>query len=114
MHEYSIAQALLSRIEAEAARQGALTVHRVSIQVGESSGVEPTLLSTAYDVLRAGTCCASAALQIELVPTRWQCPRCHAQVTQVLECETCGEPAQLLHGGELILSRLELEVPTHV
>lgn len=114
MHEYSIAHALLTRIEAEAKKQNALAVHRVKIQLGEHSGVEPSLLRTAYEVLREGTCCAAAVLDIDVLPVRWRCPQCGAQVTQLLECGVCQESAQLVQGAELVLSALELEVPTHV
>ena len=58
MHEYSLVEALVRRVEEEARRRGALRIHRLSVKVGELSGVDPELFSTAYDTFRAGTLCA--------------------------------------------------------
>ena len=62
MHEYSIVQALLERVEAEAAARGAVAVERVVVQIGELSGVEIELLATAYDTFRERTICERAPL----------------------------------------------------
>ena len=43
MHEYSIVQALLDRVAAEARSHGAVAVHRIRVQIGEASGVESDL-----------------------------------------------------------------------
>ena len=64
MHEYSIIQALLSRIEAEAGRRGPARSHRVRISIGELSGVEIELLATAYGIFRERTICENAPLEI--------------------------------------------------
>ncbi len=40
MHEYSIVQALVERVDAEARARGATAVHRLSVSIGELSGVE--------------------------------------------------------------------------
>ena len=61
MHEYSLVEALISRVEAEARQRGALKVHGLSVRVGELAGVDPELFQTAYDTFRAGTLCAEAA-----------------------------------------------------
>ena len=55
MHEYSIVQALLERVAAEARARRATSVHRLTIRIGELSGVEPELLATAYATFRERT-----------------------------------------------------------
>lgn len=112
MHEYSVGQALMDRIDAEVAAHGATAVHRVTLRIGEVSGVEPELLASAFDMLKAHSVCADAALVIERVPARWACPSCSAPIAAgaVLRCAACDRPATLLAGDEIVLAQLEMEV----
>lgn len=113
MHEYSLVQALVERVEAEAARRKATAVHRLQVRIGELSGVDPELFQTAYDTFREGTICAEAPLALERVAATWSCPRCGRRIARgaPLRCDDCGEPARLDEGGDaLTLMRVELEV----
>jgi hydrogenase nickel incorporation protein HypA/HybF len=113
MHEYSIVSALLDRIEAEAAKRGATGVHGVQVRIGELAGVDRDLFKTAFETFRVRTVCARAALTVVPVEARWICPRCGESLPRgaVLRCETCREPAKLARGDEIVLDRIELEVP---
>lgn len=113
MHEYGIIQSLLQRIEAEARSHGATAVHRVVLRLGEISGVEPDLLGFAFEAYREGTVAAAAELSIQTVPARWECSLCGVELPRggFLRCEPCGAPARLAAGDDIILERLELEVP---
>jgi hydrogenase nickel incorporation protein HypA/HybF len=113
MHEYSLVVALMERIEEEAAAHRALAVHRVRVRIGELSGVEPDLLESAFGIVRTGTICARAALDIERVPARWECSACRRplEAGQRLRCAACGGPAALAGGDEILLGQIELEVP---
>jgi hydrogenase nickel incorporation protein HypA/HybF len=113
MHEYSLVQSLVERVEAEAASRGALAVHKVSVRIGELSGVDPELFQTAYDTFREGTRCAQAPLVLERVAASWSCPRCGARIARgaALRCLPCGVPARLDDGGDaLMLNQIEMEV----
>jgi hydrogenase nickel incorporation protein HypA/HybF len=112
MHEYSIVQALVDRVEREARARKATAVHRLSVRIGELAGVEAELLASAYDICRAGSLCAGAELAIESVPARWACPGCGREVPagEVLRCPVCRSPARLVSGDEIILDRIEMEV----
>lgn len=83
MHEYSLVQAMFHQIEEVVRAQRALAVKRVHVRIGDRAGVEPALFQTAYDVFRVDTMCAEAPLDIEPVA----------------------------RSDELLLDRLELEVP---
>jgi hydrogenase nickel incorporation protein HypA/HybF len=114
MHEYSLVEALISRVEAEARRRQALAVHGLSVRVGELAGVDPELFQTAYDTFRAGTVCAQAPLALTRVPATWSCPRCRQPIArgEVLRCRACDEPARLDDGSDaLTLDGIDLEVP---
>jgi hydrogenase nickel incorporation protein HypA/HybF len=113
MHEYSIIQALMGRVEAEARAHGASSVVRLEVRIGELSGVEPELLSSAYSMWRVGTICAAARLEIQRVPAAWSCPECQEPIPkgETLRCARCEVPARLRQGDEIFLDRIEMEVP---
>ena len=112
MHEYSVVQALIDRVETEARTRGAHAVHRLSVRVGELSGLDVELFETAYATFRDRTLCAEAELCITVVPVRWQCVGCGGVVTArtTLRCSRCGEEVRLAAGDEIILDRIEMEV----
>jgi hydrogenase nickel incorporation protein HypA/HybF len=112
MHEYSVAQALVGQVEREARRRDAVAVSAVHVRIGGLSGVVPELLEQAYTLCRAGTLCAGAELRVVAVPVEWECPSCGGVLAggQVLQCASCGLPARLRQGDELVLERIEMEV----
>jgi hydrogenase nickel incorporation protein HypA/HybF len=114
MHEYALVAALVEQVGqvAQAAPPGA-TVRRVHVTIGELAGVERALFATAFETFRARTVCDGAALVIHAVAARWECPRCGAARArgEVLRCPACDLPARLASGDEIVLERVELEVP---
>jgi hydrogenase nickel incorporation protein HypA/HybF len=113
VHEYAIVQALLSRVEDEARARNASAVRRLSVSIGELSGVEPELLATAYEFFRERTLCDGAEMVVERVPARWVCSVCGEGLTRGarLTCSACRAPGHLEQGGEIVLERIEMEVP---
>jgi len=140
MHEYSIVQSLVDSVEKAVWRTGnpacpggqdparpggqdpacpdrqdclSSTVHRIHVRIGDVSGVDAGLLATAYEVFRTGTRCEWAEMVIERVPARWECPRCATVIAagRALRCPSCDQPARLAAGDEIVLQRIELEVP---
>jgi hydrogenase nickel incorporation protein HypA/HybF len=116
MHEYSIVSALIDRAEGEARRAGASSIAKLTVRIGELSGVDSRLLATAFDTFKERTLCAAAVMEIEDVPAQWQCPRCGAEPGPggALRCAACDRPLELRAGDEIVLAHLELEVPDHV
>ena len=112
MHEYSIVQALLDRVKAEAEAHGATAVHRVRVRIGELSGVEVELLKSAYELFRERSVCAAADLEVVSAAARWICEGCGREIPsgEPLRCADCGLAAHLADGGEIVLERVELEV----
>jgi hydrogenase nickel incorporation protein HypA/HybF len=82
MHEYSLVQAMFDQIGDAVRANSALAVRRVHVRIGRFAGVDPELFRTAYDVFRVKTFCADAPLEIAGAA-----------------------------GDELLLERIELEVP---
>ena len=112
MHEYSLVQALMDRVEQEARARNATAIHRLSVRIGSLAGVEKDLLRSAYELCREGTICSGVELLIEPVEARWACGRCGRAVApgEILTCPVCGSPARLTAGDEIVLDRIEMEV----
>ena len=112
VHEYSIVQALVDRVEAEAHARQAIAVERVVVSIGELSGVEVELLRTAYETYRTRTICERAPLDVTFVPAEWVCRPCAAPVgaAGIRRCPACGGPATLQRGDEILLERIDMEV----
>lgn len=117
MHEYSLVQALLTQVHAEARARGAVAVRRVQVRIGPLAGVERGLFRTAFAHCRADGLCDDAVLDVtgDAEPT-WRCAVCGTDVVPDggMACPDCGMPARLAGGDELLLERIELEVPSHV
>jgi hydrogenase nickel incorporation protein HypA/HybF len=113
VHEYSIVEALLARVDAEARARGATAVHRLTVRIGELSGVEIDLLTTAYATFRDRSICAHADLDVRPVAAAWACPQCDGSIERggMLQCPRCGVPARLIQGDEILLDQIEMEVP---
>ena len=112
MHEYSIVQALIDRVQKEADAHGATAVHGIRVRIGEFSGVEVDLLRSAYELFSEKSVCEGAELDIVPVPARWTCRGCGAPIRagEILRCPVCSQPARLAEGDEIILERIEMEV----
>jgi hydrogenase nickel incorporation protein HypA/HybF len=112
VHEYSIVQALLAKVAAEARARGARRVRRVRVRIGELAGVETELLATAFETFRERSICEGARLEIRAIRARWRCPRCLRRGKRggPLRCARCGSPLELLQGDDIVLERIEMEV----
>jgi hydrogenase nickel incorporation protein HypA/HybF len=114
VHEYSLVEALVRRVEEEVHRQGATRVHGLRVRIGGLAGVDAELFRTAYETFRQGTVCEGAALELAGGPAGWACPRCGSAIPPgaVLHCAACGVPARLAEGADaLTLDAIDLEVP---
>ena len=112
MHEMSICQALMDQVERIAGEQGASRVDKIVLSIGPLAGVEPELLSRAYEISRAQTIAENAELEIETGPIVVECRKCGASGeagVSRLVCPSCGDwQVNLTQGDELLLLRLEV------
>ncbi len=98
MHEYSIVQSLLGRVQESIRGYDVSAVRRLRLRIGALSGIDGTLLRTAYELCAPGTLCEGAALEIQDVPARWRCARCERDALpgQPLVCPACGGTVTLV------------------
>jgi hydrogenase nickel incorporation protein HypA/HybF len=114
MHEYSLVEALIRRVEAEARQRGATRIHGLKVTIGELAGVDPELFRTAYETFRAGTLCEGAPLDVVHHPAAWACSGCGQPIArgEPLRCGACGAPAKLdAKSDGLLLESIDMEVP---
>ncbi len=115
MHELSVCRSLLDEVTKIATSHGASAVERITVEIGRLSGVEPELLARAFEIARAGTCAAQAALSIEVLEITVRCTDCgtssRVQPNHLL-CAACGGyRTQVLEGDELRLRAVALAMP---
>ncbi|MGF1724868.1 hydrogenase/urease nickel incorporation protein HypA [Photobacterium nomapromontoriensis] len=113
MHEYSIVSALIDQCESHARENNASSVTRVAIKVGVLSGVEPTLLKTAFETFKQEGVCRDAILEMQIQPLVIICHQCRQEslmeARQVM-CPHCQSlDTKVIDGEELLLMQLELE-----
>ena len=119
MHEMAIAQSLMDIIRREMEKNGASTLHSVTIRAGELNAVVPQALETAFRALTEKTSLQGARLKIETVPLELECGSCGKRFTSggddmaflSAECPGCGMELghRILAGRELYVQSLEAE-----
>lgn len=127
MHELSVASAI---VETALRHAGGRKVTVVDVRIGRLRQVVPDSLSFYFDIVTRDTDCEGAEMRIEHVDSRLRCPACwnewdpappplatHEDPSQLSEappplpsfrCETCGEPGEVLTGGELEVESIEV------
>jgi hydrogenase nickel incorporation protein HypA/HybF len=112
MHELSICQGLMTKVEEVALENRATAVETIFLSVGPLSGIEPSLLKRAFEIARLDTIAESAELEIQTGPIMVECNECGAS-SEVrlyhLVCGSCGNwRVRVTQGEELLLLSLEL------
>jgi hydrogenase nickel incorporation protein HypA/HybF len=114
MHEYSLVEALVRRVEEEARRRNAIAIHGLKVSVGELAGVDPELFRTAFETFRAGTMCEKTSIEVVTYAASWTCPGCGKPFARgdVLHCAACDRPARMNQNSDaLLLESIDMEVP---
>lgn len=90
------------------------TVDKITIEIGPLSGVDPSLLRSAFDGMRGRGCTAAAELVIEPVSVQVECASCgaiSAAAANRLICTICGgHPTAIVSRQELRLLRVEMHL----
>ena len=112
MHELSVCQSIVSQVQNIVAQHDAKGVSLIKLQVGPLSGVETHLLQQAFPIASSGSVAEEAELEIEELPIRVSCKRCHAETdasSNRLVCGQCGDwQTTVISGDEMLLTSVEL------
>jgi hydrogenase nickel incorporation protein HypA/HybF len=109
MHELGITRNIVA-IVADAARGRRVT--RVTVEVGQLSGVMAEAMAFCFDVVAEGTALEGATLEIREVPGRARCNACGAEflTPNLFTACACGSRDATRTGGdELKVKAMELE-----
>lgn len=113
MHEVSLVRSLLAQVGRIVASQGGGAVRMIRLQCGPLSGVEPALVSSAFELLRVESDFADASLSIDEVPLEALCHQCRAVFMPErfrFACPRCGsQDTDVIQGDAMILESIELE-----
>ncbi len=112
MHEYSIVQSLLEACEKHAKENDSTKVTRVVVKIGVMSGVEPSLLKSAFDTFKEKTICEEAEFIMNIQNIVVLCSSCKKESTlKKLEyiCPNCQSiDLKIMDGEDMYLMQLEL------
>lgn len=113
MHEYSIVSALIEQCEQHARANQANRITRVEVKLGVMSGVEPSLLQTAFDTFKLDGICRDAVLNMQIQPLVIRCNDCQSESVlreRTVVCPACQSyRTRVLDGEEMLLMQLEME-----
>lgn len=113
MHELALCERVLRVIEAEAAVHGFTRVSRVCLELGDLAAVEVEAMRFGFEVVKAGSLAAQAALEIERIAGAAWCEACRAEVAVSRRFDACarcgGYPLALTRGDEMRIKALEVE-----
>lgn len=113
MHEYSIVQALIEQCESLAQEHRACQVSKVSVKVGQLSGVDPYLLQTAFEAFKQNSdVCQQAELDMQIQAVEVFCLGC-GETNRLSEhhyvCPACqSDRVTITDGKEMFLMQLEM------
>lgn len=108
MHEVSMMQNTLDIAITQAQLNKATKIERLTMNIGELSGVIPEALEFAFEVLIQGTMAENAQLEIRNIPVVCYCQKCDRNFQPeeyIYECPQCQQICtNILTGRELELA----------
>ncbi|MEZ5064982.1 MAG: hydrogenase maturation nickel metallochaperone HypA [bacterium] len=111
MYELTLASSIVELVRSEQRAHARGLPRRISVRVGEFSGVDPETLRSGVEALVRETDLAGMKLEIEKVPHRRQCPTCRREYDASPwdpRCPECGDTHTVLtSGNELDVRVLE-------
>lgn len=113
MHEYSVVQSLLDLCEEHLIANKRTKITKVVIKIGIMSGVEPSLLSIAFDTFKEKTVCEDAVLQMQIQKLKFKCKKCDFEnevENRSYLCPKCqSNEISIIDGEDAYLMSLEME-----
>jgi hydrogenase nickel incorporation protein HypA/HybF len=113
MHEMTIALNILEIALENARKEGAQSINKIDVIVGQLSGILVNSLNFCFDIARKDTLADSALLNIIARPGRGLCLECSTEfsVDSLYEpCPECGEfKVSLTQGKELQIRSINID-----
>ncbi len=111
MHEVSIMMSIIETALDVAQKNQAEKILKISLDIGEKSGVVVDALEFAFEAVTRETIAGEAILDIDLIPFEGQCISCghRFKCDHFIICEKCGSPGKMISGNELRIKSIEVE-----
>ena len=116
MHELSYVVRFVNSAIRLAEEHQALSVQKLTVQVGEMTDVLPEYLHKYYPDATKGTILEDSILETEPLPARVLCGSCRTEYHPEKEtnylCPQCGSGSgKILAGRHVLLKNVEMEIP---
>lgn len=113
MHELSLTEGMVCMVCDAAKKENAKRVLKVTLAVGEDSGIVPACVNTYYDLLAAGTVAEGAAIEASVIRSTLFCEGCKEEFERArfsFACPACGaEGVPTQKGSACYIESIELE-----
>jgi hydrogenase nickel incorporation protein HypA/HybF len=119
MHEMGIATEIYRLGQEAMVESGGVRLEKVIVAIGDRTGVEPDLLSFAWEAITAGGTDQDAELEVQWCPARQLCENCgevaeRAPGSWLRLCPHCDGVLRLEGGEELDLLRISFTTSENV
>lgn len=108
---------MLVQVAAIVADQGGHEAEEIRLRCGAFAGVDPTLLASAFEMLRPGTPWERTRLRIEIDPLELRCEACAESFSPErfrFVCVHCGSPrVRELSGDQVIIESIVVAAPAN-
>jgi hydrogenase nickel incorporation protein HypA/HybF len=113
MHEMSLTEKIYRLVLTEAKAHGAKRVTKITISIGELSGVAADSVEFYFRMLAKGTMAQDAILEFNRVPARLFCIYCKQEFNKLARdffCPNCGNLGRLTEiGQECTIESIEVD-----
>ncbi|MCK4356934.1 hydrogenase maturation nickel metallochaperone HypA [Candidatus Bipolaricaulota bacterium] len=113
MHELAITQSMLDLALEQAKKNNAIRIQKVSVIIGEMSGVVDECVRFYFEILSEGTIAEGAKIAIRNIPATARCRQCETRFEvhgMDWICPMCGKAQiEIVGGKELYLESIEVE-----
>jgi hydrogenase nickel incorporation protein HypA/HybF len=113
MHEFPITQQIIKIAEETAVKNNAKKVLKISLVVGETSGIVEESIRMYFDIVSKGTIVEGAELEVTHVEHKMFCPKCKKYFKRekyYFDCPECGGPGDPTEvGKEFYIKDIEID-----
>ncbi|MEZ0536912.1 hydrogenase maturation nickel metallochaperone HypA [Caldicellulosiruptoraceae bacterium PP1] len=113
MHEYYVTQQMIEIATDEAKKANAKKINKISVVVGELTGIIDESLKFYFDLLVKGTILEGSELEIINKKAKLRCQQCNLlfERTNTFLCPKCNSKSKLTeHGKEFYIESIEVDV----
>lgn len=114
MHELSLTQRIVHIVLSEAKKENASRVLKVTLAVGEDSGIVPDCVQNYFDLLTEGTMAHGAKIEANSIRSTLYCENCKKEFERArfsFSCPDCGaEGTPTGKGSECYVESIEIDI----